>query len=145
MMTLTIEIPALDRLCGILENRERTELLEAIQDEIVAKLKEAATNGTPKPVFREVAPEAQKRPQETPKAETSNVSPAAPMSAPATAEAAPVTLEGIQRAAAQLRDQGKLGNVTAIFSEFGIKRLSDLKSDQLPAFADRLRELGAKV
>ena len=40
-MTLTIDIPALDRLCGILENQEKAGMVEAIEQEIVRKLKEA--------------------------------------------------------------------------------------------------------
>jgi len=58
---------------------------------------------------------------------------------------APVTLDAVQRAAVQLRDEGMLGRVTAMFPEFGIKKISDLKGDALEAFAGRLRELGAKV
>lgn len=145
---INIDIPALDRLCDILENRERAGLLEAIESEIVAKLKEAAGNGTlekaakapePKPA---TASETRKGPQEPPKPKPTNV--------PATTEApkpdpAPVTLEAIQRAAAQMRDQGKLGAVTAMFPEFGIARLSDLKADQLPVFAERLRGMGAEL
>ena len=42
MMTLTIEIPALDRLCNWLESRDKTDLLGAIENEIVQKIKEAA-------------------------------------------------------------------------------------------------------
>ena len=156
MMTLTIDIPALDRLCGILEGAERNGIAQAIEDEIVRKLKAAAEGGVPRPKFEEVAPtedhpwkdeakatpEPRKPAQEPPKPGPANVP--AETTAPAPVPA-PATLEGIQRAAAQLRDQGKLGNITAMFGEFGIKRLSDLKPDQLPVFAERLRAMGAKV
>lgn len=150
--TINIDIPALDRLCDILEDRGRAGLLEAIKNEIVAKLKEAAGNGTlekaakapePKPEPKPAtASETRKGPQEPPKPKPTN--------APATTEAskpdvAPVTLEAIQRAAAQMRDAGKLGAVTAMFPEFGIVRLSDLKADQLPVFAERLRGMGAEL
>ena len=54
-----------------------------------------------------------------------------------------MTLDQVQRAAAQMRDQGKLKAVIDMFPEFGIKKLSDLKAGQLPAFAERLRGLGA--
>ena len=40
MITLTIEIPALDRLCAWLEGRDKAGLLEAVENEIVAKLTE---------------------------------------------------------------------------------------------------------
>ena len=156
MMTLTIEIPALDRLCDILEERQRGTIIKDLKDEIVAKLKEAAEGGVPKPEFKEVpagedhpwkgeattAPEPREAAQEPPKPEPTNapVETAAP-----TTPAPPVTLEGIQLAAAQMRDQGKLKAVTDLFPEFGIKKLSDLKGDKLQAFGERLRAMGAKV
>lgn len=142
MMTLTIEIPALDRLCGILEGWQRAGICQEIEDEIVAKLKEAAEGGVPRPAFEETAPEPQKPAQEPPKPEPTEkpTTPAAP-----TTPATPVTLEAIQLAAAQMRDQGKLKAVTDLFPEFGIKKLSDLKGDKLQTFGDRLRAMGARV
>lgn len=152
MMTLTIDIPALDRLCAWLENRDKAGLLEAIEKEIVTKLKEAAEGGVPRPKFEETppadtargetAPETRKAPQEPLKPEVTKkpTAPAAP--APATPAA---TLDAVQRAAAQMRDDGKLKAVTDMFPEFGIKKLSDLKGDQLQAFAERLRAMGAKI
>ena len=156
MMTLTIEIPALDRLCGILEGWQRAGICQEIEDEIVGKLKAAAEGGAPKPEFEEVAPaedhprkgeattapEPREAAQEPPKTEPTNapVETAAP-----TTPATPVTLEAIQLAAAQMRDQGKLKAVTDLFPEFGIKKLSDLKGDKLQAFGERLRAMGAKV
>ena len=156
MMTLTIEIPALDRLCDILEERHRGTIIKDLKDEIVARLKEAAEGGAPKPEFEEVtpaedhpwkgeattAPEPRKPAQEPPKPEPTNapVETAAP-----TTPATPVTLEAIQLAAAQMRDQGKLKAVTDLFPEFGIKKLSDLKGEKLQAFGERLRAMGARV
>ena len=124
-MALTIEIPALDRLCAILENQEKAGLVEAIEQEIVRKLEEAVKAGAPRPVFQEVqkegsralpahemepdhpwkgemAPETQKPVQERPKAEPTEkpTAPAAP--APATPA---VTLDAVQKAAAQMRDE----------------------------------------
>ena len=78
--------------------------------------------------------------------------PAAPAAPPSggrskedAAEAAWVTLDQVQRAAAFLRDQGKLKAVTEMFGEFGIRKLSDLEGDKLQAFAGRLRGLGAEL
>ena len=152
-MTLTIEIPALDRLCDILEERQRGAIIKELKDEIVGKLKAAAEGGVPKPEFEEVtpvedhpwkeeattAPEPREAAQEPPKPEPTN----APVET--AAPAPPVTLEAIQLAAAQIRDQGKLKAVTDLFPEFGIKKLSDLKGDKLQAFGERLRAMGAKV
>ena len=143
MMTLTIEIPALDRFCDWLETRDKSGLVEQIEQEIVTKLKEAAGNGTlAKAADRPTAQETQNATQEPPKPEPTEkpTAPAAP--APATTA---VTLDAVQRAAAQMRDDGKLKAVTDMFPEFGIKKLSDLKGDQLQTFGERLRAMGAKI
>lgn len=142
MMTLTIEIPALDRLCAWLESRDKTDLLGVIENEIVQKIKEAAESGVPRPKFDAPSQEPQKAPQEPPKPEVTEK----PTTAAEPASATPaVTLDAVQRAAAQMRDDGKLKAVTDMFPEFGIKKLSDLKGDQLQKFGDRLRAMGAKI
>ena len=152
-LIMTVEIPALDRLCDILEERQRVGIIEELKNEICKQLREAAESGAPRPGFREVAPgedhpwkdeakaasEPREAAQELPKSEPTN----APVDT--AAPAPPVTLEGIQLAAAQMRDQGKLKAVTDLFPEFGIKKLSDLKGDQLQQFGERLRAMGAKV
>ena len=150
-LIMTVEIPALDRLCDILEERQRVGIIEELKNEICKQLREAAESGAPRPGFREVAPgedhpwkdeaaqNAQEGPKEPPKSEPTN----APVET--AAPAPPVTLEGIQLAAAQMRDQGKLKAVTDLFPEFGIKKLSDLKGDKLQAFGERLRAMGARV
>ena len=141
-MTMTIEIPALDRLCAWLESRDKTGLVQQIEAEIVTKLKEAAEGGVPRPTFEETAPEPQKSAQEPPKPEPTE-KPTAPATPAPAAKA--VTLDAVQRAAAQMRDDGKLKAVTDMFPEFGIKKLSDLKGDALQAFGERLRAMGAKI
>ena len=153
-LTMTVEIPALDRLCGILEGWQRAGLCREIEDEIVGKLKEAAEGGVPKPKFEEVpagddhpwkdeaAQKAQEGPKEPPKAEPANVTPMPAAPAPAAKTA---SLADVQKAAAQMRDEGRLNQVTGMFGEFGIKKLSDLKGDALQKFAERLRGMGAKI
>ena len=55
-------------------------------------------------------------------------------------------MDALQRAAAQMRDEGKLQAVTGLFPEFGIRKLSDLKdNDKLTEFAARLRAMGATI
>lgn len=150
MMTLTIEIPALDRLCGILEGWQRAGICQEIEDEIVGKLKAAAEGGVPKPEFKEV-PAGEDHPwkgeaKAQNEATSSVTADAAPPSPEGKAqEAEPVTLEAIQLAAAQMRDQGKLKAVTDLFPEFGIKKLSELKGEKLQVFGERLRSMGARV
>lgn len=144
MMTLTIEIPALDRLCGILEGWQRAGICQEIEDEIVGKLKAAAEGGVPKPEFKEV-PAGEDHPWKgEAKAQTEATSSVTADAAPPSPEgkAQVATLADVQQACARLRDAGKMSEVKGLFPEFGIKKLSDLKgADQLAAFAERLKKL----
>ena len=138
-MTLTIEIPALDRLCGLLEGKgvPLVVIPEGKEERIVdcATTKKAPTT----------APEAVEAPQETEKPEATNAPENSEAPAPAPATGPTVTLNAVQKAAAQLRDEGKLEAVKGLFPEFGIRKLSDLTGDALQGFADRLRGMGAKI
>lgn len=154
-LTLTVEFPALDRLCAWLEGHDKAGLVGEIENEIVRKLEEAVKSGVPRPGFEEVPvteehprkDEAKAETQEKPTAAagTSSAPDGAPSPEGKAKEAKAVTLADVQRAAAQMRDEGKLGQVTGMFKEFGIKRLSDLSGDALQQFAGRLRGMGAKV
>ena len=127
-MTLTIEIPALDRLCAWLEDRDKAGLVGEIENEIVRKLEEAVKSGVPKPAFKEVPADDDHPWKDEAK--------------PAQEKPAAVALADVQQACARLRDAGKMNDVKALFPEFGIKKLSDLKgADQLAAFAARLKKL----
>lgn len=135
-MTLTIEIPALDRLCAWLEGRDKAGLVGEIENEIVRKLEEAVKSGVPKPAFKEV-PADDDHPWKDEAKPGSEPTPV-----PAQEKPAAVTLADVQQACARLRDAGKMNEVKALFPEFGIKKLSDLKgADQLAAFAARLKKL----
>lgn len=137
-LTMTIEIPALDRLCDWLESK--AGMAEAIESEIVTKLKEAAESGTLEKAAK--SPEGKK---ELPQSAALTAPPGREPEKTPEPEPEPVTLDAVQRAAAQMRDDGKLKAVTDMFPEFGIKKLSDLKGEKLQAFADRLRAMGAKI
>ena len=151
-MTLTIEIPALDRLCGLLEAREQgtgnreqgTGNREHVSFSL-SDLREAISRDDPAKPEPTTAPEAVEAPREAEKPEATNApeKPEAPAPAPATEPT--VTLNAVQKAAAQLRDEGKLEAVKGLFPEFGIRKLSDLTGDALQGFADRLRGMGAKI
>lgn len=137
--TITVEIPALDRLCDLLAQKVETLTAQVAPEAVAPVVGEAIHHSEPQPAQQPDKPE-------TPPATPSPAAPAAPAPAPAIQTTAPsVTLEAVMRAAAGLRDAGKLPQVTALFPEFGIQKLSDLKPDQLPGFAAKLRELGARI
>ena len=158
MLTLTIEIPALDRLCAILEGSDKSGLVAQIEDEIVRRLKKAAGDGTLEKAAETREQGTGNREQEKPgtpppadvaKGEmvptSSSTADAAPPAPTEEGPGKPATLADIQKAAAQMRDDGKLQAVKDLFPDFGIRKLSDLKADQLQTFAGKLREMGARI
>lgn len=149
MMTLTVEIPALDRLCGILEQRDRGNIVAEIEHEIVKQLEQAAKGGTLEKAAKAPAPACEKcADYVTAQEETAQATSSAPAGAPSPQGEGlgkPVTLADVQKAAAQMRDDGKLEAVKALFPDFGIRKLSDLKGDALQGFAAKLREMGARI
>ena len=86
---------------------------------------------------------------------TANTAPAeAPAEAPASVTPPPadptptaktVDLETISRAGAALIDQGKLPQVLAVLKEFGVEAITQLQPTTYPAFAERLKALGATL
>jgi len=181
-LTLTVEFPALDRLCAWLEGHDKAGLVGEIEKEIVRKLEEAVKGGVPRPEFKEV-PVTEEHPWKDEAKETEGTgnrdierpenapverfqrdgagrplgtgkAPSPKVDRPTEGEAEetktataqkPVTLADVQRVAAQMRDEGKLSQVTGIFKEFGINKLSDLQGDALQKFAAKLRGMGAKI
>lgn len=126
---IRVDIPALDRL------------VQALAPYLAQKTAQAALGERQKP---EPLPEPVPEPEAAPEPETAPETEAEPVPAPAPK---PIyTLDQVQRAAAQLRDMGKLQAVTGMFGEFGIRKLSDLTDEaKLQAFAGRLQEMGAKL
>lgn len=126
MITVTVDIPALNRLCDLLEK---------------GKLPSFPSG------FQEVEP-TDDHPWKEELTPTQEPAPTAPAAAPepVPGDTPTVTLVAIQKACAALRDQGKMAEIKAIFPEFGIKKLSELKTDeQLTAFGARLKAMGASL
>ena len=152
MLTLTIDIPALDRLCDLLERQGIAGIVGEKVGEIRADREPTAGRRKQKPELTEVTPdadhlqktEAAQEPGDA-QAEPAGALPTGAPSEPEPAAPKPVALDAVQRAAAQMRDQGKLKAVTDMFPEFGITKLSDLKGEKLAEFAGRLREMGAAL
>ena len=169
--TITILIPALDRLCDLMANQTekpirptdaaealKLGMTEALKAETLKTMEAPKAEPTMEPPKAEPTTEAPKaeptteppkkevpaepKTMEAPKAEPK---PEAPKPEALKAEAPTVTLGAIQRAAGELSHAGKMEQVKALLPEFNIVKLSALKDDQLGAFAERLRALGAKI
>jgi len=135
-LSITLKIPALDRLCDLLE-----------KGGMPFQIAPPAAVREPEPQLTTAAgPEPLPEPTPEPEPIPEPIPEPAPDPEPKPEPKRPtVTLDAIQRAAAELRDQGKLKAVTGLFPEFFIRKLSDLTPEKLDPFAERLRELGAKL
>ena len=73
--------------------------------------------------------------------------PAAPPVVPVVpvAAAPTYTREQIMTAGAALIDTGKINELMGLLSAFGVQAVTQLRQDQLGAFATELRKLGAKI
>lgn len=144
-LTFTLQIPALDRLCDWLEKGATVNVNSA---PVLAEVPETPAPKARKTAKTETAPEAPEGPKQPPKAELVQVptqEPAPTQPEPVASPAPALAVNDLMRAAAALRDQGKLAAVTGLFPQFGIKKISDLEEDQLGEFADHLRKLGATI
>ena len=67
----------------------------------------------------------------------------APQAVPAPPAEKPIDLDTISRAGAALIDQGKMPQVLGVLKEFGVEAITQLQPSTYPAFAERLKALGA--
>lgn len=85
---------------------------------------------------------------EAPQAAATPAEPEKPAEKPVEAAAAPApTMDQIANAGARLldADAGKMMPLLDLLREFGVQAITQLKDDQLAAFAERLRGLGAEI
>ena len=139
-ITVHVDIPALEHLAQVLER----------SNAIACAMKEKAEEETTPQSAAPAAPlagapvEAAEEPEEEPKTEEETPQPAEEPEAKEEPRRG-CTIDQVMKAAAQLRDQGKLKAITGMFEEFGIHKLSDLKGEKIEEFAERLRGLGAAL
>ena len=55
------------------------------------------------------------------------------------------TIDQIMKAGAALMDAGKINELRKLIDSFGVEAVTNLKPEQLGAFATELRKLGAKI
>ena len=130
-ITVHVDIPALEHLAQVLERSNAIAC--AIEDKVEEKTTPQATEEETTPQAAEEEPKTEEEPQ--------------PAEEPEAKEEPKrgCTIDQVMKAAAQLRDQGKLKAITGMFEEFGIHKLSDLKGEKIEEFAERLRGLGAAL
>ena len=104
----------------------------------------------PEPAAEAPAESAQDAPREPeePQAAVTPAEPEKPAESTVVAPVAPApTIDQIAAAGAKLLDDdaAKMMPLLGLLQEFGVQAITQLKSDQLGAFADKLRGLGAEV
>ncbi len=75
----------------------------------------------------------------------SNAAPVAPVAGVPLAQPPQYTIDQIMAAGAYLMDAGKINDLLNLLHSFGVQAVTDLKPEQLGAFATSMRELGAKI
>lgn len=101
------------------------------------------TAPTPAPV---AAPAPAPAPAPTPAAPPVTPMPTAAAPAPAVPVTAPTyTLDQIAKAGANLVDAGKMEQLLALLTKYGVQAVTQLTPDQYGAFATELRALGAQI
>lgn len=101
------------------------------------------TAPTPAPV---AAPASAPAPVPTPAAPPVTPMPTAAAPAPAVPVTAPTyTLDQIAKAGANLVDAGKMEQLLALLTKYGVQAVTQLTPDQYGAFATELRALGAQI
>lgn len=102
----------------------------------------APVNPTPAPV---AAPVPTEQPAAAPVSHAPDAAPAAHAPAAVPVTAPTYTVDQIARAGASLVDAGKMEQLLALLSRYGVAAVTQLKPDQFGAFADELRALGAQI
>lgn len=103
----------------------------------------SAPTPTPAPV---AAPAPAPAPAPTPAAPPVTPMPTTAAPAPAVPVTAPTyTLDQIAKAGANLVDAGKMEQLLALLTKYGVQAVTQLTPDQYGAFATELRALGAQI
>jgi len=136
---LTIEAPgltnAINRLADALSYRKET--VPAVQANPAPAVPSAPVVNAPSPAFTvqqpAPIPTVQQPAPPVPAAPVNYPAPAVPLASPP------------QYTVDHLMDAGKIQELSNLLHSFGVQTVTDLKPEQLGAFATAMRELGAKI
>jgi len=148
-MKIKIDVPelvaAVEKLAAAID---KTALNITVPNEGTLNFNMPAAPATPAPVPVQTAPAPAPAPVAAPV-------PAAPPVAPMPTAAAPTpavpvtaptyTLDQIAKAGANLVDAGKMEQLLALLTKYGVQAVTQLTPDQYGAFATELRALGAQI
>lgn len=143
---LTIEAPgltnAINRLADALSYRK--EAGSAVQANPAPAVSSAPVVNAPSPAFTvqqpAPIPTVQQPAPPVPTAPVNYPAPGVPLAPPPQ-----YTVDQIMAAGGALMDAGKIQELSNLLHSFGVQTVTDLKPEQLGAFATAMRELGAKI
>lgn len=147
-MKIKIDVPelvaAVEKLAAAID---KTALNITVPNEGTLNFNMPASNApvapTPAPVAASAPAPA---PTPTPAAPPVTPMPTAAAPAPAVPVTAPTyTLDQIAKAGANLVDAGKMEQLLALLTKYGVQAVTQLTPDQYGAFATELRALGAQI
>ena len=145
-MKIKIDVPelvaAVEKLAAAID---KTALNITVPNEGTLNFNMPAGNApvAPAPV---AAPAPAPAPAPTPAAPPVTPMPTAAAPAPAVPVTAPTyTLDQIAKAGANLVDAGKMEQLLALLTKYGVQAVTQLTPDQYGAFATELRALGAQI
>lgn len=149
-MKIKIDVPelvaAVEKLAAAID---KTALNITVPNEGTLNFNTPAGNApvAPAPVAAPApAPVAAPAPAPTPAAPPVTPMPTAAAPAPAVPVTAPTyTLDQIAKAGANLVDAGKMEQLLALLTKYGVQAVTQLTPDQYGAFATELRALGAQI
>lgn len=148
MMEMKIKIDAPELVAAVEKLAaaiDKTALNIAVPNEGTLNFNIPAGNApvAPAPV---AAPASAPAPVPTPAAPPVTPMPTAAAPAPAVPVTAPTyTLDQIAKAGANLVDAGKMEQLLALLTKYGVQAVTQLTPDQYGAFATELRALGAQI
>lgn len=144
-MKIKIDVPelvaAVEKLAAAID---KTALNITVPNEGTLNFNMPASNAPVAPAPVQTAPTP--APAPTPAALPVTPMPTAAAPAPAVPVTAPTyTLDQIAKAGANLVDAGKMEQLLALLTKYGVQAVTQLTPDQYGAFATELRALGAQI
>lgn len=141
-MKIKIDVPelvaAVEKLAAAID---KTALNITVPNEGTLNFNMPAGNApvAPAPVQTAPTPAPVAAPPVTPMPTAAAPAPAVPVTAPT------YTLDQIAKAGANLVDAGKMEQLLALLTKYGVQAVTQLTPDQYGAFATELRALGAQI
>ncbi len=146
-MKIKIDVPelvaAVEKLAAAID---KTALNITVPNEGTLNFNTPAGNAPVAPAPVQTAPTPAPAPTPTPAAPPVTPMPTAAAPASAVPVTAPTyTLDQIAKAGANLVDAGKMEQLLALLTKYGVQAVTQLTPDQYGAFATELRALGAQI